>query len=100
MLQSENLFENYSKNVVQELVPGACLFLKNPLQKVIRGSLVITYLQSMGQGQIGIKLGTKPFTYQKLANYTQEMDIYMLTGLKVSSLAYKYAKGEPHGIEF
>ena len=36
------LYKNYSKNVAWELVPGAFLFLKNPLQKGIRGSLVVT----------------------------------------------------------
>ena len=58
-------------------------------------------------GQIGVKLRTKPFIYQNLANLCRKW-ISMLTGLKVSSLACKcvfyrpkhIAKGEPYGIEF
>ena len=61
----------------------------------------------MGLGQIGIKLGTKPFIYRKLASLCRKL-ISMLTCLKVSYLACKCvfdrqkhnAKGEPHGTEF
>ena len=38
--------------------------------------------------QIGIKLETELIIYEKLANFTYKM-IYMLAGLKVSSLACK-----------
>ena len=69
-----------------ELVPGPFLFLKNPLQKGIRGSLmlvltcfdsfVITYLQSMGLGQIGIKLG-KNLSYTKSKHILLRKWIYL-----------------------